>query len=64
VHITYHHNRGHDVRDFDFPLFKKFHYYVFNDTSHDSLFVQHAIHATLGVFANAGMFIKLTCCVE
>jgi hypothetical protein len=42
VHITYHRNPGHDGTDLDSPLLKEIHYYVSNDTSHDSLFVQHA----------------------
>ncbi len=42
VHNTYHHNPRHDAKNFDYPLLKEIHYYVSNDTSHDSLFVQHA----------------------
>jgi hypothetical protein len=42
VHITYHRNPRHDARDSDSPFLKEIHYYVSNDTSHDSLFVQHA----------------------
>jgi len=43
VHITYCWNLGYDVIDQNSDLFlKDIHYYVSNDTSHDSLFVQHA----------------------
>lgn len=42
MHITYHCNPRHDARDYDSPLLKEIHYYVYDDTSHDSLFVQHA----------------------
>jgi hypothetical protein len=42
MHITYHCILGHDAIDSNSPLFKEIHYYVSDDTSHDSLFVQHA----------------------
>jgi hypothetical protein len=42
VHITYHYNPEYDPTDPNSQVFKKVHYYVFDDNNHDTFFVQHA----------------------
>jgi hypothetical protein len=43
VRITYNRNPEYDILDSNsLPFLKEVHYYVSNDTHHDSLFVQHA----------------------
>ncbi len=42
VHITYYRCPLVNPYDVDFDIFKEVHYYVFDDTSHDAFFVQHA----------------------
>jgi hypothetical protein len=41
MHISYQHNPLADPINLDFTILKEIHYNVFDDLSHDSLFVQH-----------------------
>ncbi len=42
VHITYCHNPNYDPIDPNSQVLKEVHYYVSDDNSHDTFFVQHA----------------------
>jgi hypothetical protein len=42
VHITYRCNLEYDLANPNSQVFKEVHYYVFDDNSHDTFFVQHA----------------------
>jgi hypothetical protein len=40
VHITYHHNVDYGPKDLESKtITNKYHYYMFNDNEHDTLFV-------------------------
>jgi len=59
VHITYKMNGEYDVIDPQSSrVLKEVHYYISDDKTHDSLFVQHAFTLHLGYMKNKGCFPK------
>jgi len=59
VHITYRVNVEYDAIDpQSFQVLKEVHYYISDDKTHDSLFVQHAFTLHWGYMKNKGCFPK------
>jgi hypothetical protein len=59
VHITYKVNVEYDVAYLQsFQVLKEVHYYISDDKTHDSLFVQHIFTIDWGYMKNKGCFPK------
>jgi hypothetical protein len=59
VHITYHRNPKYDPANPNSQVLKKVHYYVFDDNSHDTFFVQHPFRLHWKFLKTRGCFPSL-----